>query len=69
MGTIIAKNNIGIEQCENAYQFCLPSGQVIGRIVMPPDGAYMADSDANRYISKALALRWHVYKKPNGPQD
>lgn len=69
MGKIMVKNNIGIEQCVNAYQVYLPSGEVIGRIVMPPDGAYMVDSDANRDITKALALRWGVYKKPKGPHD
>lgn len=69
MGRIIVKNNIGIERWENAYRFYLRSGQVIGQVIMPPDGAYMEDSDTNREISKALALRWGVYTKSKGQQD
>jgi hypothetical protein len=55
-------NNIGVVQSGNNYMLYLPTNICIAQIIMPPDTAYMADAKAMEYITKAVAMRWQVYK-------
>ncbi len=57
-------NNIGIVQNGNQYLLYLPTNICIGQLVTPPDNGYLADAEAIKYITKALAMRWGVYEKP-----
>jgi hypothetical protein len=56
-------NNIGIVQNGNQYCLFLPTNICVAQLVTPPDNAYLADAEALKYITRALAIRWGVYEK------
>ena len=55
-------NNIEIVQSGNQYLLFLPTRICIAQILMPPDSQFIGDTKALDIITKAMAIRWGVYK-------
>lgn len=53
-------NGILVEQSNNMYHLIAPGIGLVEKIMMPPDGLFVADYHALDIITKAMALRWGV---------
>ena len=62
-------NSITIEQRGNLCSLFLPNQSCIAQLILPPDGAYIADMEALKYITKTLAVRCNVYKGNNNSNN